>query len=50
MAPALERRPAMEEVDRMEPEGWGFVGEVRCIAGAACLVARKTLRGVWISL
>jgi hypothetical protein len=44
VAPALERRPATEAVAIMLPPGFGFSGDVRFIAGAACLAARKTLR------
>ena len=43
LEPALDRRPATEAVAMMEPEGWGFWGEVTSIAFAAYLVARKTL-------
>ena len=46
MLPALERRPATEAVARMEPEGCGLEGDGRRMAAEACLVARKTLRGV----
>jgi hypothetical protein len=28
---------------RIEPEGYGLLGDVTCIAGAACLAARKGL-------
>lgn len=35
----------MEDVARIDPLGWGFEGVVRCMAGEACLAARKTLLG-----
>lgn len=41
--PALERRPAMDAVAMMEPDEVGLEGEVRSIAFAAYLAARKTL-------
>lgn len=43
LGPALERRPATEAVAIMEPDGRGLEGEVRRMAFAAYLVARKTL-------
>lgn len=45
--PALERRPATEAVAIIEPEEVGLKGDVRSMALAAYLAARKTLqRGV----
>ncbi|RBQ68019.1 hypothetical protein VDGD_21617 [Verticillium dahliae] len=35
--------PATEAVPMMEPPAWGLADDVSCIAGAACLAARKTL-------
>lgn len=46
LGPALERRPARDAVAIMEPDECGLEGEVFCMALAACLVARKTLREV----
>lgn len=43
LEPALERRPATEAVAIMEPDGCGLECEVRRIAFAAYLLARKTL-------
>ena len=43
LGPAFERRPATEAVAMMEPDGCGLEGEVRRMAPAAYLVARKTL-------
>lgn len=45
LEPALERRPATDAVAIMEPEGCGLESEGWRMALAACLVARKTLRG-----
>jgi hypothetical protein len=43
LGPALERRPAIDAVAIIEPDGEGLEGEVWSMAFAACLVATKTL-------
>lgn len=44
VVPALDRSPATDAVPMMLPDGAGFEGEVFCMAGAAYLAARNTLR------
>ncbi len=43
LGPALERKPAIDAVAIIEPDGEGLEGEVWSMAFAACLVATKTL-------
>ena len=45
MLPALERRPATEAVAIIEPPEVGLTAVVWSMPRAACLVARKTLKG-----